>query len=221
MDYFTIVFIFFLMILAAVASMQFYRGRKKNVQLMEDSLRIIQDILKPKEKNYTWLGGYVGYRAYYKVEKENIEEMDVTVTLVPRQSAFYYPIAIFTSRMDKIYVVTYPYTKIEREVHLIQEKYYHLRPHIDNEPILKKGQVEIDVNGEKVVYNTLFEKSEDMEKLKKFVEGLSNPKDVKHVSLTPSTNVFYVFMRLNVDTLEKDMQHIVKFVNEELTGEIS
>ena len=217
MDYFTIVFIFFLMLLAAVASIQFYRGRKKNVQLMEDSLRIILDIIKPKDKNYIWLGGYVGYRAYYKVERDNIGELDVTVTLVPRQSAFYYPIAIFTSRIDKIYVVTYPYTKIKREAHFIQEKYYHLRPHIDNEPILKKDRVEINVNGESVPYNTLFEKREDVEKLRKFIEGLANPRDVKHVSLTPSTNVFYVFMRLNLDTLERDMQHIVKFVNEELT----
>jgi len=217
MDYFSIVFIFVLMVLAAIASMQFYRGRKMNVKLMEDSLAIIQRVIQPKDKNYTWLGGYVGYRAYYKVQKDNIEELNITVTLVPRQSAFYYPIALITSRMDKIYVVAYPYTKIEREAHLIQEKYYHLRPHIDNEPILQKDRVIVKANGEEVHFNTLFEKIGDVKKLRKFVEGLSNPKEVKHVSLTPSTNVFYVFMRLNIDTLEKDMDHIVRFINEELS----
>ncbi len=217
MDYFSIVFIFVLMVLAAIASLQFYRGRKMNVKLMEDSLKIVQKILQPKDKNYTWLGGYVGYRAYYKIQRDNIEEFNITVTLVPRQSAFYYPIALFTSRMDKIYIVAYPYTKIRREVHLIQEKYYHLRPHIDNEPILQKDRLEIKFDGDTIIYNTLFEKKEDVDKLKKFVRGFSNPKDVKHISLTPSTNVFYIFMRLNVENLEKDMKHIVKFINEELT----
>jgi len=217
MDYFSIVFIFVLMVLAAIASLQFYRGRKMNVKLMEDSLKIVQKILQPKDKNYTWLGGYVGYRAYYKIQRDNIEEFNITVTLVPRQSAFYYPIALFTSRMDKIYIVAYPYAKIRREAHLIQEKYYHLRPHIDNEPILQKDRLEIKFDGDTIIYNTLFEKKEDVDKLKKFVGGLSNPKDVKHISLTPSTNVFYIFMRLNVENLEKDMKHIVKFINEELT----
>lgn len=48
------------------------------------------------------------------------------------------------------------------------------------------------------------------------VDSLSNPRDVKHVLLTPSTNVVYVFMKLNVDTLDKDVRRIVKFVNEEI-----
>ena len=216
MDYFSIIILFVIMVLAAVASLQFYRGRKINVKLMEESLKIIQKIIEPKDKDYVWLGGYVGYRAYYKIQRDNIENLNVTVTLVPRQSAFYYPIALITSRMDKIYVVVYPYTKIEREVHLIQEKYYHLRPHIDNEPILQKDRVEIKRGKDNIFFNTLFERIEDAEKLKRFVEGFSNPRDVKHVSLTPSTNVVYVFMKLNIDTLEKDMKNIVKFVNEEL-----
>jgi len=217
MDYFSLIIIFVIMILAAVASLQFYRGRKVNVKLMENSLKIIQKIVEPKDKDYVWLGGYVGYRAYYKIQQENIDNLNITVTLVPRQSAFYYPIALVTSRMDKIYIVIYPYTKIERETHLIQEKYYHLRPHIDNEPLLQKDRVEIKKGEEGIFYNALFEKKDDVEKLRKFVNGLSNPKDVKHVSLTPSTNVFYVFMRLNINTLEEDMKHIVKFVNEELS----
>ena len=216
LDTFSIIFIFVLMVLAAIASLQFYRGRKVNVKLMENSLKIIQKIVEPKDKDYVWLGGYVGYRAYYKIQRENIDNLNITVTLIPRQSAFYYPIALLTSRMDKIYIVAYPYTKIERETHLIQEKYYHLRPHIDNEPLLQKDRVEIKKGEESIFYNALFEKKDDAEKLRKFVNGLSNPKDVKHVSLTPSTNVFYVFMRLNINTLEEDMKHIVKFVNEGL-----
>jgi len=216
MEIFSIL-IFVIMILATIASLQFYRGRKVNMKLMETSLNILPQFLNPKDRNYIWLGGYIGYKAYYKIQEKNIKEVNVTVTLIPRQSAFYYPIALLTSRMDKIYVVIYPYAKIRREVHLIQERYYRLKPHIDNEPLLQKDRIEVKKGAEKVIYHTLFERKEDAYKLKKFVEGLSNPKEVKHVALTPSTNVFYVFMKLNIDSLEKDLKHIVRFVNEEIT----
>ncbi len=212
----SIIIIFVIMILAAAASMQFYRGRKKNVKLMEDSIAAVTNIVTPEEKEFVWLGGYVGYRAYYKIKKDNIEEIDFTVTLVPRQSIFYYPIALLTTRHDRIYIVVYPLSKISREAHLIQEGYYHLSPHIENEPVLKKEDVIIGNEENGSVYKALYERRADAEKLKKFVIGLSNFRNVKHVSLTPSTNVFYVFMKLDVETLENDMKHIVKFVNEEL-----
>ncbi len=214
--YTSMVLIFIIMILAAVASMQFYRGRKRNIALMEKSIKVITKITDPKEKNFTWLGGYVGYRAYFKVQKDNIEEFDFTVTLVPRQSAFYYPVAKMTTRHDRIYIVIYPYTKIRREAHLIQEGYYHLAPRIENEPILRKDEVYVERKNERIKFKALFERREDLDKLRKLVSSLSNPRDVKHVSLTPSTNVVYVFMKLNVDTLEEDVNRIVKFVNEEI-----
>ncbi len=217
LDTFTsMILIFVIMILAAVSSMQFYRGRKVNITLMEKSIKAITNVVNSKEKDFTWLGGYVGYRAYFKVQRDNIEEFDFTVTLIPRQSAFYYPIARLTTRHDRIYLVIYPYSKIVYETHLIQESYYHLKPKIENEPVLKKEDIYVEKDGKRIKFNALFENGQELEKLKKLLERLSKPSEVKHLSLTPSTNVVYVFMKLNVDTLEKDAKQIVEFVNNEL-----
>ncbi|WP_297066097.1 hypothetical protein, partial [Thermococcus sp.] len=183
--------LFALMVVAALTSIQFYKGRKLNIQLMQHYLRSIEEVVKPEDKDYVWLGGYIGFRANYKINRENIKKFEYTLTLLPRQSLLYFPIALLTSRHDKIYFVIRPFSQIKREAHLIQKGYYRLKPNIENEDFLQRE--EINIGGKK--YEALFEKRRDVEKLKSLVESLSKPQNVKHVALTPKTNVFYVLMK--------------------------
>ncbi|ACS33449.1 hypothetical protein [Thermococcus gammatolerans] len=201
-----------IMVLAAVSSIQFYKGRKLNLQLMQHYLRSIEEVVKPEDKDYVWLGGYIGFRASYKVNRDNLRKFEYTLTLLPRHSILYFPIALLTSRHDKIYFVIRPFAEIRREAHLIQKGYYRLKPKIENEDFLQRETIEIA--GKE--YEALFEKRRDVEKLKELVENLSKPHNVKHVSLTPKTNVFYVFMKPEPDTIEEDVKKLVRFTNERL-----
>lgn len=71
---FTIIFV-----LAGISVIQYYRGRKMNLILMEHYIRMIKDVVKPEDENYTWLGGYIGFRAEYKVNRDNIREFEYTL----------------------------------------------------------------------------------------------------------------------------------------------
>jgi len=201
-----------IMVLAALTTIQFYKGRKLNLQLMQHYLRSIEEVVKPEDRDYVWLGGYIGFRANYKVNRDNIRKFEYTLTLLPRHSLLYFPIALITSRHDKLYVVVRPFAQIKREAHLIQKGYYRLKPDIENEPLLQEEEIEIA--GRK--YEALYEKRKDVIKLKELVESLSNPHNVKHVSLTPKTNVFYVLMKPEPDTIKEDIEKIERFVNEKL-----
>ncbi|MBP1912906.1 hypothetical protein [Thermococcus stetteri] len=201
-----------IMVLAAISSIQFYKGRKLNLQLMEFYLRSIEEVVKPEDKDYVWLGGYIGFRANYKINRDNIRKFEYTLTLLPRHSILYFPISLVTSRHDKLYIVVRPFAQIKREAHLIQKGYYRLKPGIENEPLLQKEEVEIA--GKK--YEALFEKRRDMENLKALLENLPNPKDIKHIALTPKTNVFYVQMKPDPDTIKETVEKIVRFANEKL-----
>ncbi|WP_457753608.1 hypothetical protein [Thermococcus sp.] len=205
-------FLMVLMVLAGVASIQFFKGRKLNLMLMQHYLKAIEDIIKPKDKEYVWLGGYIGFRAHYKVSEGNIDKFEYTLTLLPRQSIFYMPISKLISRHDKLYIVVRPYSQIKRETHLIQKRYYRIRPKIEDEELLQKDFIEIE--GKE--YETLFEKRRDVELLREFLQGFSKPENVKHVSLTPKTNVFYILMKPEPETIQDDIRHIVRFVNEKL-----
>ena len=204
--------LFALMVVAALTSIQFYKGRKLNIQLMQHYLRSVEEVVKPEDKDYVWLGGYIGFRAVYKVNRDNIRKFEYTLTLLPRHSLLYFPIALLTSRHDKIYFVIRPFAEIKREAHLIQKGYYRLKPNIENEELLQRETIEIA--GKE--YEALYEKKRDVIKLKELVESLSKPHNVKHVSLTPKTNVFYVLMKPEPDTIERDVEKLVRFVNEKL-----
>ncbi|HDZ36187.1 MAG TPA: hypothetical protein ENH81_04670 [Thermococcus sp.] len=199
-------------VLAGISVIQYYRGRKLNLLLMEHYIKTVKDVVKPEDENYTWLGGYIGFRAEYKVNRDNIRKFEYTLTLLPRHSILYFPISLFTSRHDKLYFVVKPFAQIKREAHLIQKGYYRLKPDIENEDLLQKETVEIA--GKE--YEALYEKKRDVENLKEFIESLSNPHNVKHVSLTPKTNVFYVLMKPEPDTLGEDVEKLVRFVNERI-----
>jgi len=201
-----------IMILAAITSIQFYKGRQWNLQLMDHYLQTIEKVVKPEDKDYVWLGGYIGFRAKYKVNRDNIRKFEYTLTLLPRHSLLYFPIALITSRHDKLFFVIKPFNDIRHEAHLIQKGYYRMKPDIENEPLLQREEVEIA--GKK--YEVLFEKRRDVEKLKSLVESMSKPANIKHVALTPKTNVFYVQMKPEPDTIEEDVKKLVEFTNREI-----
>ncbi|WP_297506063.1 hypothetical protein [Thermococcus sp.] len=197
---------------AGIATLQYFRGRKLNLLLMQHYIRSIQDVIKPEDKDYVWLGGYIGFRANYKVNRDNVRRFEYTLTLLPRHSLLYFPIALLTSRHDKLYIVVRPFAQIKREAHLIQKGYYRLKPNIENEPLLQREEIEIA--GKR--YEALFEKRRDLDKLKSLLESLPKPHNVKHMALTPKTNVFYVLMKPEPETIEESVKKIVEFTNREL-----
>ncbi|RLF85545.1 hypothetical protein DRN34_04445, partial [Thermococci archaeon] len=148
----------------------------------------------------------------YKVNEGNIDKFEYTLTLLPRQSILYFPISKLINRHDKIYFVVRPYTTVRREAHLIQKGYYRFRPKIEDEELLQREIIE--ANGKQ--YEALFEKRRDIEMLKEFLQGFSKIENVKHISLTPKTNVLYIFMKPEIETIEQDVRHIVRFVNESI-----
>ncbi len=201
-----------ILILAGVASLQFYRGRKLNLMLMEHYIKVIREVTRPEDENYTWLGGYIGFRAEYMIRRGNINNFEFTLTLLPRHSLLYFPISLVTSRHDKLYIVVRPVTKIRHEAHLVQKGYYRLGLDIDNIDLLTRETVEIE--GKK--YEALYRKKRDLDRLKNLVGSFSRPADVKHVAMVPDTNVFYVQMKPDPETIGDDVKRIIDFVNNNL-----
>jgi hypothetical protein len=192
-----------LMILAGAVTFQFYKGRKLNLLLMRHYLKEIEDVIKPLDKEYVWLGGYVGYRARYKVSCNNVSGVETTLTLLPRQSLLYFPISLLTSRHDKLYLV-FRLKEAKGEVHLIQKGYFRIKPKIENE-ILAKDNVEIG----DVAFEVLFDDYKLVDRLVELVRALPNPKNIKHISI--SSNVFYVFMKPEPENLRDYLKVFYKF----------
>ncbi len=190
-----------IIVLAAISVIQFFRGRKLNLQLIEYYMKRSLEAFKPVDKNFTWIGGYIGYKAEFKL-KDGMK-MEYTLTLLPRQSLFYFPISLLTHKHDRLYVV-FRLKKLNGEAHLIKKGFHKLKPKIENEIALKKEIVKIGDSN----YELLYDKRKYAEWLTNFLKGFSNTNDVKHLSLTPSTKVLYILMKPNPETILRDFEYM-------------
>ncbi|HQP00076.1 MAG TPA: hypothetical protein PL042_05635, partial [Caldisericia bacterium] len=84
--------ILIILIIGGVVSLQFFQGRKLNITLMRYYIRGFENNLKPKDQLYTWIGGYVGFKVQYEIDDEFIKQIEMSLTLLPRQSLLYLPI---------------------------------------------------------------------------------------------------------------------------------
>ncbi len=178
--------IVFVAILASVASVSFFYGRKKNLIYIRDYSRELENALNPVDKIYHWIGLYAGFRAYYTL-KGAIKKVEATIVLLPRQSIFYLPISFLTLKHDRYYLV-YHLGKCKcRETHLLSpEALSHVKLDFPKHKILKRrimGKTFYVVEGGSNEYHLL----------RSIVEKY--PNNILHVSVTPKTNVLYIYAK--------------------------
>ena len=111
-----------LLLLGLVASLQYWRGRRLNLTLIRELSRQMEEALRPKEKNYTWIGGYVGVVAEYTLEDENYSKAKATISLLPHHSLLYLPISLLLGRKDRVYFLIYPKRKLKGRAHVLSGK---------------------------------------------------------------------------------------------------
>ena len=182
-----------IVILAGIASLQFMKGRKLNVALMKVLSNGFEKKLKIKDQLYTWIGGYIGFKANYDLSDKYIKKVEMTLTLLPRQSLFYLPISILVKRGDRLFIVLRPRFTIKNDAHIIRNFYYLFGPEIKEIHELKKGIIELE--NTKGFYS-LFEEKETLEKLRKLTqEVFSDTKRVRHIALVKSTNVLFCLVK--------------------------
>ncbi|NLE94942.1 MAG: hypothetical protein GX600_04550 [Dehalococcoidia bacterium] len=183
-----------LIIVAALGTTTaYFVGRRQNVNLMRYYASIMETALKPTDQQYTWIGGYLGYRAEYQMKDDVIKEIKVTLHLKPRMSIFYLPVSRFTMPHDRMYVVIQSKKGLPGEAHLIKKGQYRFIPAgIDRPEQFQRrnvvlGGVEFEVmyldsRGERAVLGWAESiKAEDYSM-------------IKHLSFTSSTNVVYARM---------------------------
>lgn len=184
---------------ALAVSAGYFLGRRKNALLMKQYAAAIEGALKPSDQQYTWVGGYIGFRADYKVKSELVKRVKATLHLLPRLSLLYYPIALLTMRHDKLYIVVEVAKSLTGEAHLIKKGHYRLfPPGIDHVERFRQSEVTLgdtafellcqDAKGERQLFSWARELKVDFNR-------------VKHLSFTSSTNVIYAFVEPSTDLI--------------------
>ncbi len=184
--------ILILVVLAGVAVLQFYQGRRLNVALMKHYVHGFESKLKIRDQLYTWIGGYAGFKADYDINDNYIKKVEMTLTMLPRQSLFWLPFSYPVKRGDRLYIVLRPRFEVNADAHIVKNFYYLFGPAISEAKDLTKGKVDFSsANG----FYSLYEDEGDVKKLRKLVEASMDPKRLRHAAVIKETNVLFLLIK--------------------------
>ncbi len=196
-----------LVVLSMVAVAQFYRGRKVNLKLIEFTARRLEELYKPVDKNYWWIGVYVGFRALYKLLRGVLDRVEVTFILLPRHSIFYFPISLLTTRFDRIFLVYWYNKRIPREAHLVQKGYYRrgVKRVIDMKGLRMDKRV---IRGKE--YYAIYNDHTLVMRLVDFLKNVEKIDLVKHIAFVPKNNTLYVAAKYDPEYLDDLVEKTLK-----------
>lgn len=177
-----------LLLLGLVASLQYWRGRRLNLTLIRELSRQMEEALRPKEKNYTWIGGYVGVVAEYTLEDENYSKVKATISLLPHHSLLYLPISLLLGRKDRVYFLIYPKRKLKGRAHVLSGK----------KPSSLKGLPRFSfvdsVTLKGVNLKRYYNSKDEAEFLTKVASRLKDPRSFEHLAANVEENAYYASM---------------------------
>lgn len=195
-------------------------GSRRNKKIFLAAFNALVEVLKPKDQNFTTIGGQTGYHANL-IPKQNsfIRRVDATITLLPRQSWLYLPFSMVTFRFDRLFLTLLfgkKAMKLVTEGHLIEEKYSRFRgPKITNEESLTMEKLRWD-DREYLLYYADEGVRKDLLELK---EKLGRPGHLRHVAIVPDRDQMYVFMVPRLGYVDQAFPVIYKWINRLLERE--
>lgn len=188
--------LFYLFIAASILlSLGYVWGRRKNKRIFLNAFESMVDVLKPKDQQFTNIGGISGYHANLVPRKNKyIRRVDATITLLARQSWLYYPFSRLMRRFDRMFMLFTLSPKaygVLEEGHIIEQKYStFLGARIENADALESEELEW---GDKQFY--LYYANERVKReLEDAKARLGEPGPLRHLALVPSQERMWIFL---------------------------
>jgi hypothetical protein len=203
--------IFILFIAAAVLIMAgFYWGRRKNLAMIKGFSREIEAALHPLDQTYTWIGGVIGFRADYQIERE-FSRVEATCTLLPRQSVLYFPVARLVTGFDRLFLVFHVEKKIKEEAHVLEPWYGKTRgPKIRN----RAGLYSEHATAGARAFEILFKSPSLAGEMKSFLGRLEQPDLLKHLAINPETQTLYLLMIPRPAHIQNYLAHAIELIHD-------
>ncbi len=178
-----------LIVVAGGLTLGYFRGRRRNMDLARAISRELEAALHPEDQTYTWLGGVLGFKADYRGVSAT-SRVEATLTLLPRHSLLYLPVARLLTGGDRLFVVTYPAKPIRSEAHVIAASYRRRLGRLAGESTWRREMV--DGGGQR--FEVLGEDPSAVASLRDWVRSLPQPRHLRHLALVPRTGTLYLYV---------------------------
>jgi uncharacterized FlaG/YvyC family protein len=179
--------------LAVLVTLQYWHGRRINLGIIRGISAELENILKPTDKEYTWIGGFVGIIAKYKIKDKKFNEIEATISLLPRHSLLYFPFSLLIGRRDRVYLLIRSKEIINSILHIKTGK--GIKKSSETETIENKR---IKVNNQEINYWTNNEAL--VLKIADIIKTLNDPDGMIHFAINREENAYYVKLKITHGT---------------------
>ncbi len=188
--------IFYLFLaVSLLLSLGYVWGKRKNTKIHLSAFNGVVGFLRPKDQTFTNIGGLTGYHANIVPHKnKSIRRVDLTLTLLPRQSWLYLPFSLVMKHTDRLYTTLLFGKKVKPsfgEGHLIEEQYAKTaqgtitdRDSFNSDPV-QWGDKKFILYTKDEKLNAAF---------RELLAAVKDPLTVKHVAVIPDERKAYFFM---------------------------
>lgn len=208
--------IFYLFIAVTILlSLGYTWGRRRNRRIFLRAFDDLISILKPRDQQYTNIGGLSGYHANFLPNKNAaIRRADVTITLMPRQSWLWYPFSFLTRKFDRLFL-NFELSKKSfgtlKEGHLIEKRYARLPgARIENEDSLE--QEKLTWGG--LQFTLYYEDEKVKQALLDCKQRLGEPKTLRHLALVPERERIFLFMIPRIGSVDAVVRPVYDWFHE-------
>jgi len=109
-----------LMALSSASVVWYFKMRKKMLKFLRDFTVELEEVIKPRDKEYLLLGYLVGYKATYTLTDGS--NVYVLLTTAPMHSLLYYPIAKALKRENNVVMALKPSNRaVVRDIHAVKD----------------------------------------------------------------------------------------------------
>lgn len=212
------VFYLFLAV-SLLLSLGYIWGKRRNTRIHLSAFNGIVDVLKPKDQSFTNIGGLTGYHANIIPKKNKIiRRVDLTLTMLPRQSWLYLPFSLIFTRSDRLYATLLFGKKIKPDIeegHLIEEKF--------GKSSLGRIDNPNEFNSEEVLWGQrkyiLYTKDEYMKNaFNKLIKNISDPYTLKHLAIIPKDSKAYFFMVPKIGVVTSIFGDVFNWISSTIEG---
>jgi hypothetical protein len=206
---------FYLLIAATVLlTLGFSWGRRWNKRVLMNALDPLLEIFRARDQQFTNIGGQTGFHAnIIPGNARTVRRIDVTITLLPRQSWLYMPFSLLTRKFDRMQTIFFFNKRgrtLREEAHLIEARFERMMGNrIENAESLSRETVEW--GGRTFHRYSAGERSRTA--LIDLQTRLGEPLTLRHAAIVPQSERAYVFVIPRYGTVPPVMKAVRDWLN--------
>lgn len=199
-----------IVVLTAIVAVAGVVGSRTNIRLARQFAEILEAVFRPTEKQYTNIGGVVGYHFRYETEPP-LGNLQGTMTFLPRHAILYLPFSLLAGRQDRLSVVLQMDTSPPGQGHVI-DAHQHTRGWFPIEDAENMSRTPVTHKGRDFIilwYNPLVRD--------RLASGLAQFPDVsslRHFSYNGADGTYVVELQPHRATLHDTLAFLRSFIPE-------